>query len=128
MPKRHPFLAVAFLLGGLSFAAGFGVLVVLGNMEAGMSAGSVPASPSIVPIVVATEAYFILGVIATLFSQSRARRVLAVASHVALVFTFIYLCYIGAPVFNIISAVILTSVVIYGYSWFIMTKNSNAVV
>ena len=127
MPKRYPSLAVVFTLGGLLFAAGFGVLVTLGNMEAGMSAGSVPASPSIVPLVVATEAYFILGVAASFFPQIRARRVLAVVSHVAVVFALFYLCYIGLPVVNIISEAIFGSAVIFGYSWFIMTRSSNVV-
>ena len=55
------------------------------------------------------------------------RRALAIVAHIALGFAVFYLCHIGLPVINIISEAIFVSAVIYGYSWFIMTRSSNAV-
>jgi hypothetical protein len=122
MPKIHPFFAVSFLFGGLLVAFGFYVLVTLGNMEAGMSAGSVPASPSIIPLVICAELYFILGMIASLLPHITVRRALATATHIAQILAVFYLCHIGLPLVNTISGCILIACVVFGSCWWTLTR------
>jgi len=117
MSKLHPFFAVFFLFGGLLIALGFYILVGLAHMEAGMSAGPVPGGPSITPLVVSFEAFFVCGVVASFLPHAIVRRILAVVAHVALIFAGCYLCHVGLPVVNIITGFILATAVIYAYSW-----------
>jgi len=127
MPKLHPICAAFFFFGGLLVAFGFYVLVSLGNMEAGMSAGSVPASPSIIPLVVCAELYFVLGVVASLLPYIIVRRAFATAAHIAQILAVLYLCHIGLPLVNIITGGILFTCVAFAASWWTLTYRSDHV-
>ena len=127
MPKLHPFFAAGFFFGGLLVAFGFYVLVTLGNMGAGMSAGSVPASPSIIPLVVCAELYFVLGVIASLLPHIAVRRTLATAAHIAQILAVLYLCYIGLPLVNIVTGCILFTCFVFASCWWTLAYRSDHV-
>jgi hypothetical protein len=127
MRKPHPLFAVSFVLGGLLVGLGFYVLLTLAHMESGMSAGPVPASPSIRPLIVLFELFFLLGVVASLLPQVTARRALGVAAHSALLLAVLYLWHVGLPIVNVISGCILITLIIYAFCWVPMLHGSGNV-
>ena len=122
MPKLEPKFAFFFVFGGVLVAVGFYLLIKFADMEAGMSAGSVPSSPSIIPFIALFELYFLVGLVASLLPRIIVRRTLAVASHVALVSALLY---VGLPLTNPISIFIWGTAIIYSYSWVIMIRRSS---
>jgi hypothetical protein len=96
-------------------------------MGAGMSAGSVPASPSIIPLLVCAELYFVLGAVASLLPHITVRRALAAGAHIAQILAVLYLCYIGLPLVNIISGCILFASLLFGSCWWTLTHRRDHV-
>ena len=119
MPIRHPLFSAFFFLGGILVAIGFLTLFVLGNMESGMSdAGASTPSPSVAPLIICVESFFILGAIASLSLKMSVRRILAAMAHIALLLAVIYLWHIGLPIVNFATKFIMWIAIIYAYSWF----------
>ena len=118
MPIRHPLIAAFFCFGGLLIAFGFGFVFVLGNMESGMSdsAGS-STGPSIAPLVLCVESFFVFGIIASRSINIVLRRVLALGAHIALLLAVLYLWRTGAPLINFGSKFIFAVFIIYAYWW-----------
>jgi hypothetical protein len=103
-------------------------IVGLAHMQSGLSDSATSSpSPSIAPLVVCVEAFFALGIFASLLPYVVVRRILAAVAHVALIFALLYLCHIGLPIVNIISKSILLIFIIYSCCWGLMSWRSTSV-
>jgi hypothetical protein len=121
--KRHPICAVLFVLGGLLVGFGFYVLLTLAHMLTGMSAPGIPQQgPSIMPVIVLFETYFMGGVVASLLTQVGIRRKLAIGSHVALLSVGFYLTCNGVSIMNVITGCVFVTCIVYANCWLIMTR------
>lgn len=84
----------AFVIGGIVTLAVFWVLGTLGHMEAGMSAGAVPATPFVDALIPwFAISYFVVSAIGILIARKRDTiRLVAVLAHLMLLVTFCLFC------------------------------------
>jgi hypothetical protein len=121
MARYYPSFAILFVLGGLSLALAFFVLVTLASVSLDLPDDIVLPSRSGVPLMICLEIYFVIGAAASLLPLLKLRRVFAGAAHVSLIWALGYLCFIGFTLLNVFNISIFLVALFYARLWVAMT-------